>query len=363
MLAYNKTQLDNLEIVTATEQAFKHQYITAEERDSIIAAHPVLLYTPNIFLRIGIFVLTTIIAAFSLGLFALMTLSGSSEHFFCGLLIFFGIASYVAAEVLIREKHHYRSGADDALIYFSCVCIFCGIIFFNDFEDSTRLMAMIITILGTYVSLRFADMIATAAAFGGAMYLLFSFTPNPWIIMAVSLGIYLLSIRLKNKYYVNNAIVLQSLSLLTLYAAGNYFIVREVTDRTQYIFWVSTVLIPLIYLGLGVYQKNKNLLRIGLVLIAAMVFTIRYYHSIAPLEVAMVVAGTAMIAIAYGLTRYLKTPRHGFTSEEDEEEKGSLQLESLVLAQTFHKAGAAPAKDHLEFGGGTGSGGGATGEF
>lgn len=361
MLAYNKTELDNLEIATAAEKAFKYQYISAAERDSIIAAHPAKLYTPNIFLRIGIFILTTIIAAFSLGLLALMSLNQRTDEFFSGLVLFFGIICYAVAELLIKEKHHYKSGADDALIYFSFACICSSIILLTHYEDKERLMALIAAVLGVYFSLRFADMIVTAVAFVAVMYLLYVCLPNPWVMMILSLGIYLLSIRLNNKYYTNNIIVLQALSLLTLYAAGNYYIVREVTEQSQDIFWVSTVLIPFIYLGLGIYKKDKTLLRIGLVLMAAVVFTIRYYHSIAPLEVVMTLAGAGMIAIAYILTRYLKIPRKGFTSAEDDDEL-VLQLESLVIAQTFHKTGA-PAEDHFKFGGGTGSGGGASGEF
>ncbi|RAJ88104.1 hypothetical protein CLV59_101869 [Chitinophaga dinghuensis] len=362
MLAYNKTQLDNQEIIAATEKAYKQGYISAEERNNITEAHPVELYSPNVFMRVGIFVLTMIIAIFSMGLFGLMLLSGNaSEGTFRGLLFFCGIISYAAAELLIKGKHHYKSGADDALIYFSAICIFYGVLLGTHYENEIRTSALVITIISVYISLRFADMIATAAAFGGLMWLLYSFIPNPWVIMIVSLGSYLLAVRLKYKYYASNALVLQSLALLTLYAAGNYFVVRELTGRTLSIFWVSTVLIPLIYLFLGVYKKDRTLLRIGLLLIAAMVFTIRYYHSIAPLEVAMTFAGAGMIAIAYVLLRYLKTPRHGFTSEEDDEEQtGALQLESLIIAQTFHKSAES---DHVNFGGGTGGGGGASGDY
>ncbi|SHL21143.1 hypothetical protein SAMN05444266_102463 [Chitinophaga jiangningensis] len=363
MLAYNKTQLDHLEVVAATEQAFKQQLITAEEKDAIIAAHPVAFYTPNFFVRLGIFILTAIIVGFSLGLFTLMMVHGGSDNAFGGLLVFFGVISYVGAELLIREKHHYKSGADDALIYCSGICIVSAFIMFNHGGDSERGIAVIVTMLGAYFSLRFADMLATAAAFAGVIFLLFSFSSSPWLIMAASLGIYLAACNLKNKYYENNAMVLQSLSLLTLYAAGNYFIVREVTEQSQQIFWVSTVLIPLVYLFFGIYRKNRTLLRSGLVLVAAMVFTIRYYHSIAPLEVAMTLAGVAMILIAYILIRYLKTPKNGFTSEEvDEDQAAAVQLESLIIAQTFNKVGA-PPKDGFEFGGGDGGGGGASGGY
>ncbi|MBV7529263.1 hypothetical protein [Chitinophaga sp. sic0106] len=363
MLAYNKTQLDNLEIVAATETASKQQLITVDEKDIIIAAHPVKLYSPNVFMRIGIFILTVIIAGFSLGLFALMMLSGSSESAFGGLLVFFAVVSYAGAELLIKEKQHYKSGADDALIYFSSICLFSAYILLNHSGSSERTMAVIVIVLGVFLTLRFADMLATAAAFGGIMYLLYVFSYSPWLIMAASLGIYLLALNLKNKYYENNAIVLQSLALLTLYAAGNYYIVRELSEQNQPIFWVSTVLIPLAYLFFGIYRKDRTLLRTGLILVAAMVFTIRYYHSIAPLEVAMTIAGVGMILVAYILIRYLKTPRNGFTSEEvDDDQAAAVQLESLIIAQTFNKVGA-PPKDGFEFGGGDGGGGGATGGY
>ena len=98
MIAYNKTSLDNLMLIRETEKAFKKGAITAGERDNIKAAYPVALYMPNIYLRIGLFILTSIVASFSFGLLCLMLLGGGSETTFGGLCIFFGIVAYVVAE-------------------------------------------------------------------------------------------------------------------------------------------------------------------------------------------------------------------------------------------------------------------------
>ena len=56
--------------------------------------------------------------------------------------------------------------------------------------------------------------------------------------------------------------------------------------------------------------------RMGLILIAAIVFTVRYYYHVLPAETAMMLGGLIMIAIAYSLIKYLKEPKYGFTDEE-----------------------------------------------
>ena len=74
-----------------------------------------------------------------------------------------------------------------------------------------------------------------------------------------------------------------------------------------------------------------------------------------------------MIIIAYILIKYLKTPRHGFSSLELNKKHllENLQIESLVIAETFkNTATAPPPPNHdFQFGGGSGGGGGAGGEY
>ena len=104
-------------------------------------------------------------------------------------------------------------------------------------------------------------------------------------------------------------------------------------------------------------------MRVGLLLIAAMIFTIRYYHSIVPYEVAMSIGGTVLLILSYALISYLKQPKFGFTySELNKEHKDEKSLiESLVIAETFGQQ-TKPAET-TKFGGGSFGGGGAGGEF
>lgn len=380
MIAYNQEQLDNREIIEEAEKAFKKQYITAEELAQIKAAHPVTLYTPNMYLRIGLFILTLIISIFSFGFLCLIMLGGASEKLFGGLSVFFSIGAYIVLEMLIREKKHYKSGADTALMWISGSMMITGIFLFGH-TDNDVFLTWLIFAFSTWFTIRFADMAMAWVAqlsflFGIIRIFLGLKLIVPFLVMGISFGIYYLLRQLlkdeKHRHYSTCFQGMQVLALLTLYVGGNYFVVNEVNKNLfedskglplGWIFWILTVALPLIYLYYGLRSKDKIFVRTGLVLVAAIVFTIRYYHSVAPLEVAMTIGGLIMIGLAYGVIRYLKEPKHGFTSEE-EEEKGTLealQLESLVIAQTM-KAGPQP-KENFNFGGGTSGGGGASGDY
>jgi hypothetical protein len=57
-------------------------------------------------------------------------------------------------------------------------------------------------------------------------------------------------------------------------------------------------------------------------------------------------------------------PKHGITHKEpnDPQLPGMLQLEALVISQSFHQPHAIGG-NHPEFGGGSGGGAGATGQY
>ena len=65
MIAYKEKSLDQLVINEECEKALKRQLITAEEYGAIKAAHKSQLYSPNMFIRIGLFVLTVVIVFMS----------------------------------------------------------------------------------------------------------------------------------------------------------------------------------------------------------------------------------------------------------------------------------------------------------
>jgi hypothetical protein len=251
--------------------------------------------------------------------------------------------------------------------------------------------AVLIFIPAFYFLLRFGNAIMGVLAFMALLVIVFyGVTPlgnmaktiMPFLLMAISFIVYRLVKNYSNndrfRYYQHCFTLIKILALLILYAAGNYFVVREVSNSMfdlqlkegesvpyGWVFWIPTVLLPAVYIFRGIQKKDVILLRAGLILVAAVIFTIRYYYHLAPLEIAMSIGGTIMILIAYFLTRYLTPPKHGFTHAEpnDPDLAGLIQVESLIVAQTFHQTPASEAGKHFDFGGGSGGGAGATDSF
>lgn len=387
MIAYNTTGLDNMVLQEETAVALKKKAIGQEEYTQIISRYPTGCYTPNIFIRIGLFVLTVIIALFSLGLLALMTGVDSSGGI-AALFIFGGIAAGAALEFIIHRQDHFRSGVDDALLWMTMTFTTTGIALAID-TNSAAAVCRIVFLLTLAGALRYVDRGMALTAFASLLGIVFYVgmewggfgrTILPFLIMAVSIACYILcktlSAKERHRHHRSGLTVVVAATLLSFYAAGNYFVVQQFSinllDHSAAIplplgvlFWILTVAVPLLYIVRGLQKKDVIFLWTGLALVTAAVFTIRYYHSILPLEWALVAGGAILILLSYALIKYLRTPRYGFTAEEDDDNHGVLNLtiESLVIAETFHAQGQSTAPNDFQFGGGSGGGGGAGGQF
>lgn len=385
MIAYNKTYLQNIRIQEQAKAAYTHNLISKDENDTIHSKYQVPFYTPNFFIRIGLFLLTVVIASFSFGLFALIFMS-AIENIIEGMTIFFALAIYAALELVVQQKNHYQSGVDDALLWLSATMLFAGISFsVNAGALANCVLAFVISF---YATLRFADRVMSIAAYLALLGVIF-FTFDqlggivkavlPFILMADSAAIYFGINYFKQQPYLKNYdqcfSIIRIAALLSFYAAGNFYVVKELSSSMYHLpddnntpipfgwlFWAFTFIIPISYIARGLQKKDAIFLRTGMLLIAAIVFTVRYYYAIAPPEVVMVIGGMVLLVISYAITQYLKEPKFGFTNAvthvENKEEK--LQIESLVIAETFSQQAAA---ETTKFGGGSFGGGGASADF
>ncbi|MEP6711173.1 MAG: hypothetical protein ABJA37_02100, partial [Ferruginibacter sp.] len=307
MIAYNKKWLYNLFIQHQVEAALQDGVITREEKNNILLKYPAPFYTPNFFIRLGLFVLTIIILLFSFGLLSLISLS-SIDRTIGGLSIFFALLSYAALEIMISKKNHYQSGVDDALLWASAACLFGGISYVTGADALFN--CIIIFLIALFCTARFADRLMAATTYISLLGIFFYAFTNlgntgksimPFIIMAVSILIYFIIKKINDPQqfseYSDCLDVIEISALTSLYVAGNYFVVRELSNSMfnlnlqpgqsialGWLFWIFTILLPLIYLFAGIKKKDVVLIRVGLLLVAAMVFTIRYYHFIVPLE-------------------------------------------------------------------------------
>lgn len=388
MIAWPTTTLDNFDIQNEAAKAHRQGCISTETLEAVRAAHPAKLYTPHPITRVGLFILTTIVVTFTAGFLILVAITSDLMSVFRVMLVITSLLCIGALEFAISQKGSYRSGINEALLW-SAVGLLCTGIFLESHNTSEKTVALVVfglTVLGT---LRYADMVSSAVAylsflllvFWQALYIPYGVQALPFLLMALSLAVYLIATKMEKRpalrHYADCLTLLRVLSLITLYMAGNYYVVRETTNSMfmlelkpgqgipgGWIFWILTVIIPPLYIFLGVRKKDAVLLRTGIILIAMIVFTIRYYHSVMPLETAMVIGGLVLTGGAWALIRYLHTPKNGFTYAASDEPgmADRLKVESLIIAQTF-TPGARPADTGTNFGGGSGGGGGASGDF
>jgi hypothetical protein len=393
MIIYNKEWLNNLHIVDLLKADHQANRITTAEFDNIKAAYPVGFYMPGAVVRVGLFILTFIIASVSTGFLSLIA-SGADILDSPVWPIFLGVICYGSLEFLVKGKHYFHSGVDNALLYYSA-CLFAGgciwsIINMHLTSGDTLLCAALICILCTILSFRFADVVTTAVsciAFFAFVYFAwakagqFGLATMPFVMMIAAGGVYFFFNRIgKNKDSVNytNCITIAKLiSLVTLYAAGNYFVVNRLNNALNglddshtaipfgYIFWLWMLLIPVVSLFIGIKKKNTMFLRIGMILAAASVATFRNYYHLLPIEIMLTLSGMILLALSYTIIKYLKIPRNGFTYAEPDEAGtlDSLNIEGLVIGETTSHLTPAANQPTQRFGGGTGGGGGSSGDF
>ena len=394
MIIYNKTWLNNRRLQDQLEKDTQEGRITADELTVIRAKYPVGFYTPNIAVRVGLFILTVIIVSFAIALLSLMFESSGIVNSF-GWVLFLGVANYICLEFIVRTNHHLRSGVDDALLFITACLLIAGFfILIDKIADGTAehlALSLIIFVITLFLSLRFADLLISGACiisfFAVIFFTWIMIVPSglltaPFIMMGVSGGTYYLTHayakREKLVNYKSGLYLIETISLLTFYAAGNYYIIQTLGNEMKGIdsntntavpfgifFWLWTILLPFVYLTFGIRKKDTILLRTGLALIAVAVLTFRNYYHLLPLDVMLTIGGIVVLGIIYGVTSYLKIPKHGFTREDisGTDASDSLKLESLIIAQTFSHTPQGPTDDGIKFGGGDFGGGGSSSSF
>jgi hypothetical protein len=395
MIAYNKTTLDNLVVQKETTKAYKQALISKEERAVIDLQYPVDFYTPHFFIRIGLFILTMIIMSFTIGFFSLFFMNNIDKAFgYIGIL--FAGCAYAALEYMIKTKKHYHSGVDDALLYQFVGSLYAAILYLANIMNMVNTNSIGITccvilfIITAFASVRFVNIISSVIAYLSLLGLLFFLCSTiggivkalvPFMIMTASAISYtvvkMLSKKTALRYYKNCLQIIKTAALLTFYIGGNYFVVRELSNTMfdlnllpgqtipfGWAFWIVTIVLPLGYLFFGIKNKDVILIRVSLLLFAATIFTIRNYYAIAPIEIAMTIGGVVLIAGCYALTRFLREPKYGFTYKElySDDPIDKLQVESLLIAQSFSNQ-SIPPSGATKFGGGGFGGGGASGEY
>lgn len=386
MIAYRPEPLDALLIRDVAEEWHEKGLLFTEKWQAVQARYPAPFYSPNVFVRIGLgaFCLVLLVAVMGLGALVLEP-DGEREISLLGL--FFGGFCLVLLEFwAIGTARHFGSGIDEMLLYVGVGTIIgslCNLLPYNADLLAAYAIAWPFLMAG---SLRYLDRLMAAAAFIcslGIVLMLVDKIPQaaiyllPFVGMAFAAGAYLFARQGQQRYDWRHGrgllLVVEMLALAAFYASGNYYMVQQTAEKTYqmprppigWFFWLFTFTVPLGYIVLGMRRKDRVLMNIGLVALAAALFTFRYYFHVMSLAWAAVAAGAFLFVGAYFSIDYLRKNKGAYGYEPESKKSLLQEIEEQLIEQTV--AAQSPpvprAKTGENFGGGQFGGSGAGGDF
>jgi len=380
--AYHQQGVYNLAVIKAARRWLKHEFISQDQFDRIGVDYISPFYNPNLVIRVLLFIATLLAISGVTGLLGLL-FGDTGQTTISILCILYGIGSLVVLEKIFINNNHYKSGVTEAILFHSLGFTLGGIAGLTDF-NSTQLILIACLLLFSFAAIRYLDLLTTIAAIVSLAGILFynCFEAGgifkqiiPFVFILVFSGVYFLVKQLQKRddlsLWSNNLLVVESISLLLVYASGNYLVVRELSVNLMdlsledgndipfaFLFYFLTIIIPLSYLYSGIKNKDSVLLRVSLLVFAFSVFTFKYYYSLGHTEITLTISGALLILVTILLIRYLRIMRNGFTRENLLSHPwGNMNVEAILIAQTM--GGNQPAKtEEMDTGGGGESGGG-----
>jgi hypothetical protein len=383
--AYNETWVYNLAVIKEAKKWSKHGFIEKEQLTTIQQAYTVAFYHPIFTIRILLFIATLLASSGVTGFFALIIADAGKGSISLACLLY-GIVSFFMLEKIFIANNHFKSGVTEAVLYHSCGFVIGGVAGLSEFNQHTILWTCLLVF--AFAAFRYLDLLCTLATIGSFGSILFyefyslggifqQIIPFVFILTFTPLYFFIrvLQRNCNLKLWRNNLLIIESVSLLLIYAAGNYFVVRELSVALMglaitegedipfaFIFYVFTIFIPVAYLYFGLRKKNVVMLRVSLLVIAFSAFTFKYYFSLGHPEITLILAGITLIAISIGVMRYLKIMRNGFTRDNLlSEQWENMNIEAFLISQTMGGNQSAIAQSDMP--GGGRCGGGASSDF
>lgn len=391
MIVYDKNLLDNLALVEEAKSLESAGFISKEQKNLIKKELPAFKRQSNLLVRLGFFLLGAFLYLSVCGVIALMGLTGSgSEHTFFNICCYiFAAIGFAGAELLASQKY-YGHGLDDAFIL--GVLLNIGIAVAITTEGYEIQIAFYVAIASFLMYRRYLHLLSLLvfclAATAVLFYGLFEFgaigrTILPFVAMLVAAVFYFITKKiihnLKAIYYYNGLLLANSFCLVLFYLSCNYLVVRELSAEFLGIevlpgqdipfaifFYAFTFIVPIVYLVQALKTKDRIMLWISFLAIGFSIYTIRFYYSVLPIELALTLGGLVLFAIAYFSIKKLKDNEVGLTFKPDRINGSNaiLNAEALIVASAFGmKPEAKAPSSPMDYGGGGFSGGGSEGNF
>lgn len=391
MIVHDKNSLDNLVLTEEANSLEAAGFISKEQKNLIKKKLPAFKRQSNILVRLGFFLLGAFLYLSICGVLALMGLNGfdSERSFFSVCCYIFAVVGFAGAEFLTRQKY-YGHGLDDAFILGALLNIgFAVSISTEGYELNIAFFVAAASFLAYRRYLHLPSLlIFCLAASAVIFYGMFEFGPIgrtilPFVVMLLSAVFYFFAKRIINNltasYYYNGLLLSNCFCLILFYLSCNYLVVRELSVAFlgnevlpghdipfALFFYAFTFIVPVLYLVQALKTRDRIMLWISFLAIAFSIYTIRFYYSVLPIEIALTFGGAVLFAIAYFSIKKLKDKEVGLTFKPDriDNSNATLNAESLIVASAFGlKPEAKPEASPMDFGGGGFSGGGSEGTF
>lgn len=387
MILHDKNLLNNLALIEEAETLQNGGFISKEQAKIIKNVLPSFRSQSNILVRLGFFLLGSFLYLSICGAISLIGLSGEDFYFKICCYLFAGVG-IIGAEFLANQKY-YRHGLDDAFIlgillnigfaiaittegYEIIIAVFVAITSFLTYRRYLHLLSMLVFCLASSAVLFFG--MFEIGDIGKTIL--------PFVAMLASAGIYFFT---KNRiksltgwYYYNGLLLANSFCLILFYLSCNYLVVRELSFELlgvdvlpgqdipfAFFFYAFTFIVPIVYLIQALRTRDRIMLWISFAAIGFSIFTIRFYYSVLPIEVALTFGGLVLFVIAYFSIQKLKNKEEGLTFKPDRINNSNaiLNAEALIVASTFGMKPEVKTDSPMDFGGGGFSGGGSGGSF
>lgn len=387
MIAQNKRLLENQFLVAEAHSLYKAKFITEVQFSEIQKAIPTPKKSKNILLRIGFAFLGMLLYASICGFISLLGLRIIDNSFTFFIFVYAAIG-FIGAEFFVRQNHS-EQGLDDSFLIIGQLLLAAGI---GTITDGYELpVAFVATIVSLLTYLRYINRasilifcIASTATIAFGMFELGALgkATLPFILMLYGLAIYFICRKLTKNFqfpfYHQGILLVKYFGLILFYFAGNYLVVRELSVVLlgneiapnsdipfAWFFYIFTFIVPVAYTFYGIKLFERAILWIGFLTLGFSFYTIDYYFLEVPIEIYLTSGGLLLFAIAYFSIRKLKDKTKGITFQSDRFINSSdfLHTEALILTSQFGLKPEATIDSPMEYGGGSFSGGGSSGEF
>ena len=386
MIAYDKTLLENTQLIEEAQSLKASGFISATHYAAIVKELPELKVHRNWLLRALFFILGSFLYSSCSGVIALFGMNALNNSFTIFIYIY-ALIGIAGIELMSRNTHYYNYGLDNVFLLGGEILLCSAIYASTENTLLTLFCLFIITALSYCRYLHLLSLLLACIGLTGSIaFLSFEFgalgkSLLPFIMIVTAAVLYTVSILAPSKMnlgvYYKAVAVLKGFSLLLFYLSGNYLVVRELSVvllnneipiGTEIplapFFYAFTLAVPAFYIVYGLRQKSRLLLWIGLLALAFSVFTIRYYHHFLPPAIALTLGGVLLFAVAYFSIRKLKDNTTGITFQPDRSANSNLMLaETLVTVAQFGQKAAVESDSNSGFGGGGFSGGGSEGGY